>query len=416
MIIRKEGAAHQAMIGLMMLQTEYNGHEDLPAEARFSANAAMVGILALNGYFGRKKEWETLQTEHVLEQFEAGKDFLVCQNHKTSHCYGDAAKWLAPGTIEAMRCYLSLPRQEGITTFLVPANHQQPHVNIPTLLRSFAAKFLPADKTKPRVNLLRKWWHGMLRSLTENEEKLMEIFRALKEHTATVAIKHYVVHSAAADAKLGEQLVKAMLGTTVDWPTADMVDDKALDDLLAVCDKPDEDREDDDDDDESMAWFPGADHWGIPKPMEALMDLPQPPAVPGASSSSPSVAPTLAEPAQASSGVKRKAAETYVVPASIIEPDVVDGGQLAKRGRKAMQKVSLPEPGKVRYYMTEEEKEWTVRMCQAITETTKADIPKPMFDRLYQWGVYINALAPECTPGGLRSLHKRDKDQAKPAQ
>jgi hypothetical protein len=406
------------MIGLRMLQAKHNGENELPSEAQYAANAAITGILALNGYFGRKKEWEILSTEHVLKQLDAGKDFLVCQDHKTAHCYGDAAKWLAPGTIAAMRCYLSLPRREGVKTFLCPPMQDQDHVDIPGLLRSFSTRFLPADKTKPRVNLLRKWWHGKLRSLTENEEKLMEIFRALKEHTANVATKHYVVHSPAEDAKLGEQLVTSMLGTTVAWPAVAMVNDTALEELMAVCEQADADEEGgEEDDNEIMEWFPGAHHWGIDKPLDVLLDLPPQAAAPGeASSSSAGPAPAAAAQAPTSSGgagVKRKAADLHAIPASIIDPDAGGSDETTRRGRMALQIVSLPPQNKLRYFMTDCEKKWATSMFQAVIENTGEEIPKQMFDRLFKWGVFIEALTPDCSPGGLRSMYFRER--AKPA-
>ena len=41
-----------------------------------------------------------------------GKDYVVCALHKTTRTYGHLAKWLAPGTVEAVRCYLGLPRRQ----------------------------------------------------------------------------------------------------------------------------------------------------------------------------------------------------------------------------------------------------------------------------------------------------------------
>lgn len=88
---------HNAMLLLMKLKNDTIGRAELTQPEQGAATVAMVGILATNGYLGRKKEWETMDKNHVIQQLESGKDFVVCPNHKTSSVYGDLAKWLAPG-------------------------------------------------------------------------------------------------------------------------------------------------------------------------------------------------------------------------------------------------------------------------------------------------------------------------------
>ena len=88
---------HNAMLLLMKLKNDTVGRAELTQAEQGAATVAMVGILATNGYMGRKKEWETMDKNHVTQQLGSGKDFVVCPNHKTSSVYGDLAKWLAPG-------------------------------------------------------------------------------------------------------------------------------------------------------------------------------------------------------------------------------------------------------------------------------------------------------------------------------
>jgi len=59
-------------------------------------NKCMVGIWHYNDFAGRSHEITILTAAHVEEQFEALKNILVCQEHKTWKEYGDVGNTM-PG-------------------------------------------------------------------------------------------------------------------------------------------------------------------------------------------------------------------------------------------------------------------------------------------------------------------------------
>ena len=212
----------QAMLFLQDLEERAQGLSELNPAQQAAATVAMVGILATNGYFGRKKEWEVMPMEHVQSQLDAGHDFLVCPEHKTAKHYGDMAKSLEPGTIEAIKCYARLPRRQGVTTFLVPAYADTELVDVPSALHRYCKKYLPLDKEAFTVNILRKWAHTEgFRMVARNAEQLHHLFTAIDGHSARVADKHYILKDPEDDAALAKEMVKVLWqGRTTPWPSA----------------------------------------------------------------------------------------------------------------------------------------------------------------------------------------------------
>ena len=104
-----------------------------------------------------------------------------------------------PGTAEAAKCYLALPRQEEITNFLAPAHKGTAKVDIPAYLRSYCCQYLVSsngggrDYTHPTVNLLRKWFHTTLHNMAANTTKLHKLFTAIDAHSADIAQRHYIL-------------------------------------------------------------------------------------------------------------------------------------------------------------------------------------------------------------------------------
>ena len=134
-------AIHRAMLVLQQIKQTSAGRTALSRRELAEATVAIIGILALNGYLGRKKEWQNTTEAHVRQQLSLGLDYLVCSDHKTATIYGDLAKWLAPGTIEAIRCYLSLPKRAGVETFLCPVGDATNEVDIPYALHDTSFVF-----------------------------------------------------------------------------------------------------------------------------------------------------------------------------------------------------------------------------------------------------------------------------------
>lgn len=53
---------------------------DNTPKMRALANVNMIGIIHYNGYAGRSGEWANMKRAHVVEQLDAGKNFLVCED------------------------------------------------------------------------------------------------------------------------------------------------------------------------------------------------------------------------------------------------------------------------------------------------------------------------------------------------
>ena len=125
---------------------------DLPIGMRALANACLAGIIWLNGFGGRKKEWECMQRAYVRNQFALGLDWLECSEFKTANTYGTLGKWVAPGTAEAISCYQDrLPAPEGWEPMFVPAKATTGKLN---LSNDFARSPLNHDHNHHRHHLL----------------------------------------------------------------------------------------------------------------------------------------------------------------------------------------------------------------------------------------------------------------------
>jgi hypothetical protein len=281
-------AVHRGMLTLQFISEDSKGRAELSPCAQAAATVSMCGTLALNGYLGRKNEWQIATMEHVRTQVESGLDYIVCTNHETSRAYGNLAKWLAPGTIAAIRCYLQLPRRHAVKTFLCPVGEETQEVDIPRALRTFSARYLPPGTTSPTVNSLRKWYHTKLHALASKENTLLDVFTAIDAHFANVAKRHCILRGPEDDALLAKHLVHAMLGATVPWPSAQAIEEgaeavvaimKSFSELdcelrggAAGVDAGEAVGDEDEVDDEELEWFENADCFGIGKHMEALVD------------------------------------------------------------------------------------------------------------------------------------------------
>ena len=213
----KQGV-RDAMRSLMWLTREYGDREVLPRDIQGYANALVVGVIHCNGFGGRCKEWGVLTKEHFLNQMKRERDFVVCSTHKTSHIYGDLAKWLAPGTTQAMFEFLKLPRRDDVETFLHPATADTDVVDVHHALTMFASRVLPANRELLTVNLLRKWYHTRLMKLCRTEHDLMERIARFDAHSGATAARSYILLEPQDDAHLAKILVESVLETCVPWP------------------------------------------------------------------------------------------------------------------------------------------------------------------------------------------------------
>ena len=206
------------MMTLIGIQREYVGQDILPLRVQGLANAAMIGVIYCNGFGGRCGEWCILKLRDFRAQMKRGKSYVLCQEHKTSHVYGDLAKWLAEGSKEAMTTYAGLPRRDDCETFFHPSFEGVRTVDVHHALKRFGEKFLPECQQKPTVNLMRKWYHTKLMTMSKTEDELYALMSRIDAHSQSVAAKHYVLQNPEHDANLAKILVEEVLGTTVPWP------------------------------------------------------------------------------------------------------------------------------------------------------------------------------------------------------
>lgn len=277
-----QAGVSKAMHTLHYIGSHYSNADDFPRSVKAAATRAIIGIVFLNGFAGRKMEWEQMTKDHVASQLDAQRDYLVCAKHKTASVYGSIAKWLAPGTAQSLRAYMALPL--GDTTMLfAPVDESVETVDVPSYLRSFCKEYLPVDKTPPTVNLLRKWFHTELGRLANSEEGLMKAFQVIDGHSPGVARRHYLLKTPEDDALLAKALVHAMLGEPVPWPCdAELVDEvrqrnaqlmiESCADMGSQRPGCDGDDDDDDDDDIELDYFEGGERFGIHKPLLAICD------------------------------------------------------------------------------------------------------------------------------------------------
>ena len=208
----------QAYMTLRWLAMIWGGMESMPVSARALANSCLVGAILLDTFMGRSYEWEVASYQHLCEQLEQGVDWILCRKHKTSGTYGDLAKFLSPGLVEALKAYMSLPRPDKSGNFLLPASGSG-KLCMHSSIRTFANRFLPQDKAKPTVNLIRKLYHTTLMKLSDTKEKLQELMVLIDAHSKAVQKKHYCLRDPEDHVKLAKQLVKTVIGETVPWPT-----------------------------------------------------------------------------------------------------------------------------------------------------------------------------------------------------
>ena len=272
----KQGVG-DAMRSLMWLTREYSDRVVLPRDVQGYANALVVGVIYCNGFGGRCKEWGLLTKEHFMNQTKRERDYVVCSTHKTSHIYGDLAKWLAPGTTQAMLEYLKLPRRDDVTTFLHPATTDTPVVDVHHALKMFAARVMPANREGLTVNLLRKWYHTRLMKMCRTEHDLMERLARFDAHSGVTAARSYILLEPEDDANLAKMLVESVLGKCVPWPEPHDVPGegfrpKGFDPTQTTTETTDVTYEASDE--EELEWFQGAELFGIPEPLMTIKDIP----------------------------------------------------------------------------------------------------------------------------------------------
>ena len=249
-------------IRMRILSKEFADKPSLTAGAQMEANSIIAAGIYLDTFGGRSMEWEIALYAHVKDMMDKGNDFIVCSEHKTSKTYGDLAKYVSPGLQACFRCYMDLPRPTDCDTFLVPVDKRTPIVSIRKALPSFCARNWPADKTKLRVNIMRKFFHKTLMKMTESQEKLKDVMMIVDAHSKAQQTKTYCMRDPEDDVRLAKHLVDEVLGATVAWPSDEDVEDyesgkaqidlaSELEKIMSAAEKKHEEDNEDEDEDEA---------------------------------------------------------------------------------------------------------------------------------------------------------------------
>lgn len=206
-----KAAVRQAMIDIRLVTDHSLAVEHFPAKLHTAATAMMVGIIYLNGFAGRSKEWQLMRLDTVREAISAGRNFVVCTEHKTAAVYGDLIKYLAPGTMAAIQDYIDLPKGDS-GKFLEPGfGSKSGAASVHTCLRRFCKVYMPEHEAVG-VNLLRKWWHSTMKAEGNNA---MKFVARLDAHSESIADKVYAVSTPEQDAHVAKHLVDVLLGGPV---------------------------------------------------------------------------------------------------------------------------------------------------------------------------------------------------------
>ena len=246
-------------VGADLAPSEYIDRAVLPRDIQGYANALVVGVIYCNGFGGRCREWSILTKDHFLNQMRRHRDYVVCSTHKTSLVYGDLAKWLAPGTIQAMLQYLQLPRRDDVETFLHPVATDTAFVDVHLALKMFAVKMMPAQRRCLSANLLRRWYHTRLAL----EHPVLEELARLGTNRGVDAVRDSFLRDPLDDVFLAKILVEGVIGSCVPWPEPHEIPSQAaiprgFDPTLRDTDVASEDEE--------LEWFHGSERYGIPDP------------------------------------------------------------------------------------------------------------------------------------------------------
>ena len=279
-------------IRMRILSNEFADKPSLTAGAQMEANSIIAAGIYLDTFGGRSMEWEIALYDHVKDMMDKGNDFIVCSEHKTSMTYGDLAKYISPGLHACFRCYMDLPRPNDCDTFLVPVDKRTPIVSIRKALSSFCARNWPADKTKLRVNIMRKFFHKTLMKMTESQEKLKDVMMIVDAHSKAQQTKTYCMRDPEDDVRLARHLVDEVLGATVAWPSdkevenyasgnVELVDESAqidlasaLEEIISAAEKNIEDEDDDEDDEDlELEWWESGDIFGVRNSRHQLAPL-----------------------------------------------------------------------------------------------------------------------------------------------
>jgi hypothetical protein len=170
-------AVKQAMGDIYVVWQHFKENNEASEQLRIIADVAAIGILFCNGFAGRSKEWNTMETSKVFKAIAEGKDYLTTTNHKTVAKYGEIGKWVAAGTWAALKLYIELPRDHGNDRLIIGSRRV-----VHKLLAKFGAVYTPGHQA-PSTNLLRKLYPTTIHN---ESAKAMAFVARLDAHTEQV--------------------------------------------------------------------------------------------------------------------------------------------------------------------------------------------------------------------------------------
>jgi hypothetical protein len=236
-----KAAVSAAMVDLAVIAEQVNkgGIESTPNVIR-GANVCLAGIVYVNGFAGRSKEWETLKHAEVQEAITNKVPYITMKSHKTYSTYGAIGKFLAPGTWAAVEAFISI-RAFGTEDLFFRSTSSSGRCRMSVLLRRFSSLYL-TGKTPVKVNLLRKYYHSRIAA---DESMAMQFMARLDAHSEGVAKAVYVANSPEKDAQSSKHLIEVVLGGAVEWPAQSDIDRVSAEDVMVKFSRCDRDDGDD---------------------------------------------------------------------------------------------------------------------------------------------------------------------------
>jgi hypothetical protein len=216
-----KAAVKLAMMDLHAIRHEANTLRKkagvLPDALLRAANVIIAGCLYLNGYAGRSKEWQTMPVREVLPVINGDRDYIIASNHKTVRTYGVLGKYICPGNKKALEAFVQIrPFAEDDLLLRPTPIGDNPHCCIATLLRRFGGVYLHGY-TAPATNLIRKWFHSIVAS---GDNEALRLLSRFDGHSEAVAKAVYAISSPERDSDNARKVCEAILGGTVEWPSA----------------------------------------------------------------------------------------------------------------------------------------------------------------------------------------------------
>lgn len=219
----RRAAVLKAMLELRDICEKYKDERVLPKKQHGRANVAMAGIIFQTGFAGRDHEWKEVEAQYVIDQLEAGHEFLVIGDHKTASTYGDVVKQLFPGVAEAMKWFLKLPRDPDNPKFFQPVQSTSRGVSMQGLLDTFGRRYLPGWQP-PAVNLIRKQLNLCI-AMYSNMDDMLNMLVVVDKHSKNTIKSSYVAMTFEKEAKYCAACFIRVFGEPVPWPSNELADE-----------------------------------------------------------------------------------------------------------------------------------------------------------------------------------------------